>query len=66
MEFIEGKWYAVGWKQDDGRMDYQQIIRYEGDGCWSDDDGEEVTSLFDPILQLRIGVDGADDYALQA
>ena len=63
-EFVEGKWYAVGWKMDDGQIRWDQIIKYEGDDCWSDEDGE-VESLYDPILQTRVAVDAADAYARQ-
>ena len=63
-KFVEGKWYAVGWKMDDGSTRWDQIIKYEGDGCFSDEDGE-VESLYDPILQMRVAVDAADAYAQQ-
>lgn len=60
-----GKWYAVGWKREGGEMQWDQLIRYEGDGCFSNDDGEEIESLFDPVLQTRVAVDAADAYAQQ-
>ena len=63
-QFIEGKWYAVGWKMDDGSTQWDQIIKYEGDGCFSDDGGE-VESLYDPVLQMRVAVNAADAYAVQ-
>ena len=65
-KFVEGKWYCVGWEANDGSMQWDQFIKYEGDGCFTGDDGEEVESLFDPILQCRVAVDGADAYAVQA
>lgn len=66
MEFIEGKWYCVGWEQDDGSMQWDQFIKYEGDGCFSGDDGEPVDRLYDCSLQCYVGVTGADAYQLQA
>ena len=63
--FIEGKWYCVGWEMDDGSIQWDQFIKYEGEGCFSNEEGEEVTSLFCPVLQLRVAVDAADRYALQ-
>ena len=65
MKFIEGKWYCIGWQREDGSMQWDQFLKYEGDGCFTDDDGNEVESLYDPILQCRIGVTGADAYQLQ-
>lgn len=61
-----GEWYCVGWKLDDGSMQWDQFVRYEGEGCFSGDDGEEIESLFDPITQARVAPDAADAYALQA
>lgn len=64
--FVEGKWYVVGWKREDGTMQWDQFIQYHGEGCFTGDDGEEVDSLFDPILQCRVAVDAADAYQQQA
>lgn len=63
-QFLEGKWYAVGWQMDDGSTSWDQIVRYDGEGCWSDENGE-IESLYDPILQTRVAMDAADVYAQQ-
>ena len=65
MIFTPGKWYVVGWQRDDGSMQWDQFIQYQGEGYFNDDDGNEVESLFDPNLQMRVAVDAADAYQEQ-
>jgi hypothetical protein len=69
-ELIAGKWYCIGFElfsnQDVPRMDWGQILRYDGDGCWSDDDGNAVESLWDPELQMPVSMNAADAYQVQA
>lgn len=55
-------WYVVGFENLDGTPDYGPIYHYDGEGYWTDESGEEVESLFDPILQLRVATDAADFY----
>ncbi len=68
--FIPGKWYCIGFELysmvDEPRMDWGQIIRYDGDGQWSDDNGEPVESLYDPELRMYVSMDAADAYACQS
>ena len=59
-------WYAIGFENIDGVVEYGQIYQYHGDGFWTNDDGEEVERLWDPVLQNWIAVDGADAYAVQS
>lgn len=67
---VAGKWYCIGFElfsmADTPRIDYGQIIRYDGDGCWSDDNGEPVESLWDPELQMPVAMNAADAYACQS
>jgi len=68
-----GKWYACGFQTFDTDapgvvIDWggAAIYRYDGEGCWSDESGEEVTSLFDPFLQARVAMHAADAYMVQS
>lgn len=67
--FVAGHWYCIGFELfsmvDTPRMDWGQIIRYDGEGCWSDDNGEPVESLYDPELRMQVAMDAADAYADQ-
>lgn len=65
MNFIDGKWYCVGWKDDDDNTVWDVLIRYDGDGSFSGEDGDPIDSLFDPTLQCRVAIDAADVYQLQ-
>jgi len=64
-----GKWYACAFAsmEDEAIIEWGNatIAKYEGDGYWSDESGEEVDSLWDPILQARVAMDAADAYAQQ-
>lgn len=65
-KFEEGKWYCVGWDNDDGSTMWDAMIRYEGYGTFTGDDGNIVNGLYDPILQCLVAVNAADHYQLQA
>jgi hypothetical protein len=68
-ELQPGKWYALGFGNESATdIDWNNamIYRYDGDGCWSNDDGEPVESTLDPFLQMRVGMDSAEAYGLQA
>lgn len=63
-----GKWYAVGFKHAcTDAIDWSgaMLFKYEGEGCWSDDDGEEVTLTLDPVLGFKVPVRDADAFAEQ-
>ena len=64
---IAGKWYACAFADDDRVLQWgaASIYRYDGDGCWSNEGGEEIDRLFDPYLQLYVAMDAADAYAQQ-
>ena len=67
-DLTAGKWYAVGFKyclSDNIDWASAMLYKYEGDGCWSDDDGEEVTLTLDPVLQFKVPVGDADAFAEQ-
>lgn len=69
-ELIPGKWYCIGFELysevDEPRMDWGQILRYEGPRDWYDEDDNHVGSLFDPELQMPVAMDAADAYACQS
>ena len=58
-------WYAIGFENIDGAIEWHQIHQYHGDGFWSDDDGNEVERIWDPVCQAYVAPDAADAYALQ-
>lgn len=66
-EFIPGKWYAMCFAEVDEKIFPGGALlgKYEGDGCWSGDDGEEIESIWDPVLQCRVSPNGADCYVEQ-
>ena len=47
-------------------MQWDQILFYNGDGLWSDESGNVVESLYDPVLQMHVAMDAADAYQAQA
>lgn len=50
-----GQWYAIGFTEafaDRIDWDNSQLCRYDGENCWSDEDGP-VDSFFDPVTQSR-------------
>ncbi|MDE2104343.1 MAG: hypothetical protein KGL39_44305 [Patescibacteria group bacterium] len=66
MTFETGRWYCVGWTRDDGSISWNEFIRYDGDGCFSDESGDPVEYLRDPNLDMmRVAPTAADHYALQ-
>lgn len=65
-----GKWYAIGVEvmramDDAPRMQYDEIVQYQGGKCFTNDDGDTVDGFWDAGLQLMVAVDAADDYAQQ-
>ena len=67
-DLTAGKWYAVGFKyclSDNIDWASAMLYRYDGEGCWSDDDGEDVTLTLDPVLGFRVPVRDADAFAEQ-
>jgi hypothetical protein len=59
---LENGWYVIGFERMDGTPDYGPIYRYDGDGYWADESGEEIERLWDPILQTYVATDAADFY----
>jgi hypothetical protein len=66
-QLTPGKWYALGLGNAEGLIEWggARFARYEGDGCWSDEDGE-IERIWDPLLQAWIEPGAADQFALQA
>jgi hypothetical protein len=67
-DLIPGRWYAVGFRQiESDQIDWAgaMLYKYEGDGIWTDEAGEEVTDTLDPHLQIRVPCGAADEFALQ-
>ena len=62
-----GRWYAIGFKNVDGVIEWggAMLYRYDGDGCWSDDDGEPVEATLDVLAQCKVPVSAADSFAEQ-
>jgi hypothetical protein len=60
-------WYCIGFEGESGEIDWvgAPIYHYIGDDQWEDDDGSDVESFFDPLLQLRVATDAADAYLRQ-
>lgn len=67
-ELTADKWYAVGFRNDDGEIEWggAMLYKYLGNGYWVDEDGEEVKTTFDPCLQLYVSPNGADAYMVQS
>ncbi len=68
-ELTAGKWYAIGFRHlHTDAIDWNgaMIFKYEGEGCWSDDDGEEVELTLDPDLQCKVPVGDADAFGEQS
>lgn len=67
-DLTAGKWYALGVENDDGAINWAgaMLARYDGDGCWSDENDEPVDGLFDPVLQCMVGMGSADGYVVQS
>lgn len=68
-ELTAGKWYAIGFKQKEGEeinWSAAMIYKYEGNGIWSNEEGEEVEDTLDPALQLRVPCGAADAFAVQS
>lgn len=57
-------WYAIGQEDVNGVIEYGPIYEFTG-AEWLDEDGELVTSLWDPILECRVAMDAADSYVRQ-
>jgi hypothetical protein len=66
VQFAQGAWYCVGFEDFTGEMRYGELIRYDGDGCFSDDSGEPIDSLYDPLIQMYVAMDSADEYVRQS
>lgn len=59
---LEAGWYVIGFDMLDGTPDYGPIFQYNGEGYWTDESGEEVETIWDPVLQDRVATDAADFY----
>lgn len=55
-------WYVIGFDLIDGTPDYGPIYQYHGEDYWTDESGEEVESIWDPICQAHVETGGADFY----
>jgi len=64
-DLLPGRWYCIGWMRDDGTMQWEDLIRYVGDGQFENEEGEPVEYLWCPDLQARVSVHAADAYQLQ-
>lgn len=60
-----GRWYAVGFEDDEGEINWwsAELARYEGDGEWTDEDGCAKEGFYDPYMGVRCS--GADAYLRQ-
>lgn len=61
-----GRWYAIGFENDDGEIEWwsADLARYEGDGQWTDEDGELVEGFYD--RHMGVWCSGADAYLPQS
>lgn len=57
-------WYAIGFRDEADEVQWGPIYRFDGE-AWFDDDDEEVTSLWDPLLQEHVAMNAADGYVRQ-
>ncbi len=57
-------WYCIVFTLENGERDYGPIYQFE-DGAWFDETGDEVESLYDPFLGVRVATSAADDYVRQ-
>lgn len=67
-DLIPGRWYAIGFRGlESDAVDWSGAVlyKYEGDGVWINEAGEEVADTLDPVLQLRVPCGAADAFALQ-
>jgi hypothetical protein len=66
-QLTPGKWYALGIENLEGRIEWggARLARYDGEGCWSDEDGE-VAEIWDAMLQAWIPPGAADQFAEQS
>lgn len=64
---IAGAWYAIGIKNLDDAIEWgcMPIHKYEGEGYWTNDDGEQVETTWDATLQMSVGINSADGYLQQ-
>lgn len=62
VEDLKPGWYVIGFENIDGTPAYGPIYRYHSENYWSDESGEEIETLFDPVLQLRVATNAADFY----
>ena len=71
-ELTEFKWYAIGFKDEDGVIQYGPIYKYLGKSeisdtqFWEDEYCSMVEGLWDPFLQCYVAMDAADDYQEQS
>ncbi len=65
-QLTPGKWYAIGIKGIDDTIDWfgARLLRYDGESCWSDEEGE-VEFVWDPVIQDHCVVGSADAFAEQ-
>lgn len=65
---VPGVWYCCVIADDDGGLDFGGAIlaRFDGEGCWTDWDGEPRDRLWDPSLQMEVSMEAADGYLAQA
>lgn len=60
-----GKWYCIGFENQNGEIEWGGAALYQWNGdCWLDDEGEPRI-LFDCNLQLNVADDAADAYLPQ-
>jgi hypothetical protein len=66
-DLTPGKWYALGISNEEGVIEWggARLARYDGDGCWSDEDGE-IERIWDPLLQTYIAPGAAEEFAEQS
>lgn len=55
-------WYYVGFAENKDRGIFLQLE----EGCWFNEEGDEVYSLFDCFLNMEVSVDAADFYVPQS
>lgn len=56
--------YVTAWKQMDGEWDFGIFVELI-DGEFYDEDGDQLESIFDPVLQIRCSPGAADAYIPQ-
>ena len=57
-----GRWYALAFEDFDGELHFGEVLRYDGDGCWSDESGQPVHRVHDPIMESLVDVHLVEAY----